>query len=161
MDLNEQTVFLMRHSLIDLRRWVMNLWKIMVFIGLGIFTVLASGQENDQHFNVYSFLNSPRVLGGIAKTIENELEDVSRVSNLSISHNKKMINFTITTTQGDVFDDFSCGLSSSVRHHKKRDELILNLVECGNSVAKFEKKISIPQEKLLEFYDNDVRTGLN
>ena len=134
----------------------------MVFIGLGVFTISVIGQIRPKVG--YGLFSSPAVLGGFAKVIENEIESVSRVSNISINefYEKDMeepvttINFTVTTTDGDVFENFQCHLLVN----KKKTLVTVGLVKCGNTVAKFKKKILIPMQTVFGFYENDGRRDL-
>ena len=141
----------------------MNLWKkirIIVFIGLGIFTVFINGQENDQTGVSWSqILNAPGVLAGFARTIEAEIESVSLVSNLSVNDVSETIHFTVKTTDGDVFEDFQCSLKISF--DKKSSMETIDLVKCGSSVAKFGKDIHISMMKFFNFVQSDLRANLN
>ena len=153
----------------------MGFWKkirVMILIGLGIFTISSSGQvktktnrgqkKSQTDFELFS---NRGVLEGLARTIENEIEDVSRVSNISINqfsyHGEgieMMIHFTVETTNGDVFEDFQCRLL--VSPYEKTTLKNIELLQCGNSVAKFNKQISFPMGRVFEFYKNDTRRGL-
>ena len=138
----------------------MGFWKkirVMVLIGLGIFTISSSGESGE--LNLPVILNHPIILSEFAKIIEDEVESVSKVSNISSGDLGHFLYFTVRTTNGDILEDFVCTIFVITAQDISKS--IIRLTDCGNSVAKFEKQhISISIEKIAEVIQSDSRTQL-
>lgn len=147
------------------RRSKVSLFKIIIF-GILIINSEVQGEEGfliipveDGSFIVKNIKINKQKL---SEAIVSRIYDAQKVHNFSINHfiytytssnpniTDSIISFTIKTST-DVFEDIIC------KARIKQTIPLLTLLDCKNKQVKFEEKLEIPLENIIDsFYDDKI-----